>query len=130
MAPKEAAGEQTFDFETMAVVLYAMLESGVTLGNNHYALMSAADSKGRTANSFQHSFRKVKNRAKELQATKGSDLGAQATPKSRGGTGKRKKAASEMNGGADPADDDEILDTPSKKVKPEPKDEDDDDELR
>ncbi|CAK4032040.1 Hypothetical predicted protein [Lecanosticta acicola] len=130
MAPKKSASEQTFDFETIALVIYAMLESGVTLGVNHYGLMSAADPKGRTASSFEHSFRNVKKRAKELQTTKGSNLGTSASSKSRGGAGgsKRKKAASEINSGGS-ADDEEQ--PPSKRVKPEPNSEDDasDDEL-
>jgi len=64
MADKTPAA-QTFDFETMAVVLYAMLESGVTLGAKHYSMMSAIDGK-RGPDSLNHQFRKVKARAKEL----------------------------------------------------------------
>lgn len=80
--------EQTFTFETMAVVLYAMLESGITLGGDHYKLMSAVDGK-RTTDSFQHQFRKVKARAKELQTkAKAGDIAAPVTPgKKRAGAG-------------------------------------------
>jgi hypothetical protein len=63
--PTTNSNNQTFDFETMAVVLYAMAESGVTLGTKHYEMMSAMDGK-RGAHGFQHQFRKVKARAKEL----------------------------------------------------------------
>ena len=48
-----ATKEQSFTFETMAVVLCCMLKSGITLGNQHYEMMSkldgkAKDAKGRT----------------------------------------------------------------------------------
>ncbi|KAF7185187.1 hypothetical protein HII31_13462, partial [Pseudocercospora fuligena] len=79
--------EQSFTFETMAVVLYCVLESGVTLGDKHYQLMSALDGT-RSANAFNHQFRKVKARAKELKQQ--ADNGNGATPvkgKARGGGG-------------------------------------------
>lgn len=73
--------EQTFNFETMAVVLYCVLESGVTLGDKHYQMMSAVDG-DRSASAFQHQFRKVKARAKELQkqAASGEGVGTPAKP--------------------------------------------------
>ena len=120
MAPKDAAG-QTFDFDTIAVVLYAMQDGGIVLGSKHFELMSAIDPKGRTKSSFEHQFRAVKARAKELQA-QAQGAGGTPTPtptpakaKAKASGGKRKKAASELNG------DDDIESTPSKKVKDEPK---------
>jgi hypothetical protein len=80
---------QTFDFETMAVVLYAMAESGVTLGMKHYEMMAKADGT-RGKDGFNHQFRKVKARAKELQeqaknGTLGDGKAAPAKPAANGG---------------------------------------------
>ena len=71
---KEAT-EQTFHFETMAIVLYCMRESGVVLGDKHYKMMAAVDGKTGPAG-FQHRFRKANARAKELQdqAKKGGSV--------------------------------------------------------
>lgn len=68
--------DSAFSFETMAVVLYCVLESGVVLGDKHYQLMSALDGT-RSANAFNHQFRKVKARAKELKQQ--ADNGGTAT---------------------------------------------------
>lgn len=60
---------QTFDFETMAVVLYALKEAKCTLGSKHYDMMSKASSKSggsQSSNSFNHKFRAVKQRANDL----------------------------------------------------------------
>ena len=79
------AESQSFDFETIAVVLYAMLETGTGLGEKHYAMMSAIDGK-RTKSAFEHQFRKVKARAKELQdqAKKGESVRTPVKGKLRG----------------------------------------------
>lgn len=61
-----AAPAKDFDFETMAVVVCCLLENGVTLGMKQYQLMATL-SGNRTASSFDHQFRKVKSRARELQ---------------------------------------------------------------
>ncbi|KAK3686278.1 hypothetical protein LTR37_019961 [Vermiconidia calcicola] len=120
------ANTQQFDFETMAVVLYAMAESGVSLGMKHYEMMSAVDGT-RGKDSFNHQFRKVKARAKELQEqakdggvgtpvkkTK-SPAGAKTTDKQAGSGRKRaQKAKAEVQG--EGSDDEE---SPSKKVKTE-----------
>jgi hypothetical protein len=81
MPPKEKAEAQTFSFETMACVLAVMEAKGATLGNKAYDLMSELDGK-RSASSFQHQFRAVKNRGKELVAALGDDAPAAKTPKS------------------------------------------------
>ncbi|KXT06004.1 hypothetical protein AC579_6052 [Pseudocercospora musae] len=122
--------EQTFGFETMAVVLYCVLESGVTLGDKHYQLMSALDG-SRSANAFNHQFRKVKARAKELKQ--------QHADKARGtGTGGKKRRIGKKEAGAEENGDDdeeeeEMKETPRKKaktkVKEEKSEEEDDDGL-
>lgn len=80
MPPKEKAEAQTFTFETMACVLAVMESKGATLGNKAYDLMAELDGK-RTASSFQHQFRAVKNRGKELVAALGDDGPTAKTPK-------------------------------------------------
>ena len=92
------ANTQTFSFETMAVVLYAMQESGVTLGGKHYEMMAAISGKGK--DSFNHQFRKVKARAKELfdQAKDGTLPTAPTTPAKKK-IGKAKNATPATGGG-------------------------------
>lgn len=51
-----APANDTFDAETIAVLVYALLESGTVLGSKHYELMSAVDGK-RTKSAFEHRFR-------------------------------------------------------------------------
>ncbi|KAK5117654.1 hypothetical protein LTR62_005077 [Meristemomyces frigidus] len=139
MPPKFDGG---FDFETMAVVLYAMLESGVTLGNKHYDTMSAADgSRGRAA--FEHQFRKVKARAKALQdkaakgelsktpvktAARAGGGAAGGGVKKSGGSGKRKNKADTP---ADCNEDDECEEvlSPSKRARAKAEIEEDRDEV-
>jgi hypothetical protein len=76
MPPKEKAEVQTFSFETMACVLAVMDAKGATLGTKAYELMATLDG-NRSASAFQHQFRAVKHRGKELA----SDLtGETATP--------------------------------------------------
>lgn len=65
MPPKEP---QSFDFETMAIVLYALGKGGVKLGGAHYKMMSDATNGARGPDSFNHQFRAVKKRADELAA--------------------------------------------------------------
>ncbi|KXS97157.1 hypothetical protein AC578_3063 [Pseudocercospora eumusae] len=117
MTPKE---QQTFTFETMAVVLYCVLESGITLGDKHYQLMSALDGH-RSANAFNHQFRKVKARAKEL--------------KQRAGGGKKRgRKDVQVEEGVGGGDDEEIprrkkAKTKVKEEKAEEEEDDDDDGL-
>lgn len=94
-----AKEEQSFTFETMAVVLYCVLESGVTLGDKHYQLMSALDG-SRSANAFNHQFRKVKARAKELkqQADNGTKGETPVKGRARGGGGKATPTSGKKRG--------------------------------
>jgi len=65
------AGEQkTFSFETVAVLCAAIMSNGGTIGSAYYDLMSACDGK-RTACSFQHEFRAVLKRAREIKDNMG-----------------------------------------------------------
>lgn len=84
---------QIFTFETMSVVLYAMLESGVTLGKKHYEMMSAVDGE-RGVDSFQHQFRAAKARAKDLQEQAKSGEVGTPVKKTKGG----RKAATPGSG--------------------------------
>nr|POF12930.1 hypothetical protein CFP56_10079 [Quercus suber] len=67
MPPKE----QTFDFETMAIVLYVMSQGGIKLGSAHYKMMSDATGNERGHDSFNHQFRAVKKRADEIASQVG-----------------------------------------------------------
>ncbi|PNS18554.1 hypothetical protein CAC42_5093 [Sphaceloma murrayae] len=78
--PKQA----DFSFETVAVLVCAILMQGGTISTKSYELMSALDGT-RTANSFQHGFRAVLRRARELkeEQDKGTELKA-VVPKPKG----------------------------------------------
>lgn len=99
MPPK--ADPDSFDFETMAVVLYAMLESGTVLGSPHYEMMASV-SGSRTKSSFEHQFRKVKARAKELQEQvksgalpAGAGAAPKGPPRTPGGSGRKRSIPTE-----------------------------------
>jgi len=79
MPPKEKAEAQTFGFETMACVLAVMDAKGATLGTRAYELMATLDG-NRSSHAFQHQFRAVKHRGKEL-ASQLSGETATPTPK-------------------------------------------------
>ena len=81
---------QTFSFETVAVLVAVLKDKGGNLGMKEYELMASLDS-SRTASGFDHLFRKVKNRANELIASKGQG-GAVSTPK-KGNTGTKKNTS-------------------------------------
>lgn len=93
MPPKEKSEGQGFTFETMACVLAVMDGKGANLGNKAYDLMAKLDGK-RSASSFQHQFREVKKRGKELAAELGDDNATPKAPKSTKkatpGTGKKR----------------------------------------
>ena len=78
---------KTFTFDTIAVLLAAMENHGVSLGRKDYDLMSALDGK-RGPDGFQHEFRAVKKRALELCSE--VKAGKEFTPvkKSKGPTAK------------------------------------------
>ena len=62
---KASTTEKAFSFETVAVLCCIILKNG-TIGGAQYDMMSALDGK-RTASAFQHEFRAVLKRAKELK---------------------------------------------------------------
>lgn len=76
--------EQTFSFEIISCLLAALSESGAVVGSKHYSLMAQIDGT-RTQSGYEHMFRAVKARAREIkeQIDKG-ELGTQkdaSTPK-------------------------------------------------
>lgn len=81
MAPKEKAEAQTFTFQEVACMIAAMNAGGVTLGAKHYGLMAKLDGE-RTASGFEHKFRAVKARGKELGAELNDGVSTPKTPKS------------------------------------------------
>ena len=91
MAPKEKAEAQTFTFDEVACMIAAMNTAGVALGAKHYGLMAKLDGT-RTTSSFEHKFRAVKARGKQL-ATELND--GTATPKA---ADKTKTPASKKRG--------------------------------
>ncbi|GAM90937.1 hypothetical protein ANO11243_089840 [Dothideomycetidae sp. 11243] len=66
-----------FSFETVAVLCSALLSSNMTISSKQYELMSALDGT-RTACAYQHQFRSVLKRAKELKAE--TEGGKKITP--------------------------------------------------
>jgi 3-oxoacyl-ACP reductase-like protein len=85
MAPKEKADTQTFSFDEVACMIAAMNTAGVVLGAKHYGLMAKLDGT-RTTSSFEHKFRAVKARGKELATELSDGTAVQATPKSKNKT--------------------------------------------
>jgi hypothetical protein len=81
MAPKEKAEAQTFTFDEVACMIAAMNTAGVVLGAKHYGLMAKLDGT-RTTSSFEHKFRAVKARGKELATELNDGTAVQKTPKS------------------------------------------------
>lgn len=78
-----------FSFETVAALVAALNSKGGTLGMKDYELMASLDG-SRTASSFDHQFRKVKTRAKELlEGKKGGNDGAAGTPTKNGRVGSK-----------------------------------------
>ena len=94
MAPKEKAEAQTFTFDEVACMIAAMNTAGVVLGAKHYALMAKLDG-SRTTSSFEHKFRAVKARGKEL-ATELND--GTATPKTPKTANKTKTSTGKKHG--------------------------------
>lgn len=95
---KKKDNDQTFSFETVAVLVAVVKEKGGTLGMKEYNLMSSLDA-SRSASGFDHLFRKVKSRATELleeKKAKGGDDEA-TVPKKITGAAKNGRPA---NGGS------------------------------
>lgn len=93
MAP---ADQPTFSFDTVAVLISAMLANGQTIGTSTYEAMSALDGK-RSANAFSHQFRAVIRRARELKDTARDEL-QPATPKPRVKAEDKKGSAKSVKG--------------------------------
>lgn len=92
MPPKGKATNQTFSFDTVVVLVATIMENGGSLGSKEFKRMSALDGT-RGEHGFNHMFRDVKARAKQLteQAKEAGEL----TPvnKTKGtGTAAAKKA--------------------------------------
>jgi len=69
---KASTTEKSFSFETVAVLCCIILKNGGTIGGAQYDMMSALDGK-RTASGFQHEFRAVLKRGKELKESTDKD---------------------------------------------------------
>jgi hypothetical protein len=97
MAPKEKAEAQTFTFQEVACMIAAMNAGGVSLGGKHYSLMAKLDGE-RTASGFEHKFRAVKTRGKELAAELNDETSTpkavKATKKPTTSTGKKRGSKS------------------------------------
>lgn len=65
MAPSVATKDQTFSFEVVSCLLAILANSKVTLGDAHFALMEKYEG-STTKSGYQHRFRAVKARAKEI----------------------------------------------------------------
>ncbi|EME89470.1 uncharacterized protein MYCFIDRAFT_86380 [Pseudocercospora fijiensis CIRAD86] len=122
-----------FTFQIVSCLLAALSESGTTLGAKHYKIMAQIDGT-KTASGYEHMFRAVKARAKEINEEIGR---GEKEKKVEGGKNKRgrkvnnTKAKAKEENGDDDVDDEE---TPRKKAKvkkeklEEEEDEDDDDD--
>ena len=103
MAPKGKAEAQTFTFDEVACMIAAMNTAGVILGAKHYGLMAKLDGT-RTTSSFEHKFRAVKARGKELATELSDGTAVQATPESKNktATSTGKKRGSTLNAHCNP----------------------------
>lgn len=98
MPAKEDNSNRTFSFDVVACLLAALSQSGVTVGAQHYKVMSKIDT-SRTQHGYEHAFRPVKARAKEIsdQIEKG-DFGELSAAPTKAPAKKGKKAGVEVNG--------------------------------
>ena len=75
MAPKKDTSGEQFSFDVVACLLAALAESQVTIGAQHYKVMAKIDD-SRTPSAYEHLFRPVKARAKEIsEMIKKGELG-------------------------------------------------------
>lgn len=77
MADKQA--NQTFSFEIVSCLLAALSESGATVGAKHYAMMAKIDGT-KSQSGYEHMFRAVKARAKEINQQNANGGGENGTP--------------------------------------------------
>ncbi|KAK5129143.1 hypothetical protein LTR08_003808 [Meristemomyces frigidus] len=129
MAGNKDTTSQTFDFETMAIVVYVMQKHKIPMGKDVFKMMSDADGK-RGPDGFQHQFRHVKKRAGEIaeeiangergtpvvtskgKGSGGSKAGTPATDaKNSAKRGRKSKKDAEVDG------DDDEEESPTKKTK-------------
>lgn len=96
MPPKENkdTSTQSFSFDTVAVLVATIMANGGNLGAKEYKRMSALDGT-RGEHGFNHMFREVKRRAKELndQAQANGELTPATKPKAAPGSAKKKAEA-------------------------------------
>lgn len=90
MPPKAAPdlSSKTFSGEVLATILAA---SNTIIGGKHYEVMAKLDS-SKTASSWEHTFRPIKARAKEITTMmEKGELGGTATPAKKSATEKAAK---------------------------------------
>ncbi|KAK0302601.1 hypothetical protein LTR01_008671 [Friedmanniomyces endolithicus] len=106
---------QTFSFETVDVLVAALERGGVKLGMSHYTLMASLSGGSRSASSFDHGFRKVKARARELAGQEAAGTPGPTPGKGKtGGNGGGRKRKGKREDTQD-ADDEETEGSPSSK---------------
>jgi hypothetical protein len=97
-AAKPADATKMFSAEVVATILAI---SGVTIGNKHYNIMAKLD-ETKTASGWDHHFRSVKGRAKEISEMIANgvfgDIGAAAAPKPKTPAGSTKKSGGGKRG--------------------------------
>lgn len=118
MAPKAAqdSSAKTFSAEVVASIIAA---SGVVIGNKQYAIMAQLDP-SKTASGWDHAFRSVKQRAKEITTMmENGELADRSTPakKAPAGEGQKTPAKRANKSNAEEVRDDGGL--PAKKIKRE-----------
>lgn len=96
MAEKEST--QTFSFDTVAVLVATILENGGNLGAKEFKRMSALDGT-RGEHGFNHMFRKVKTRAKEISEQAKGDNTLTPVKKTKAAGGSAKKNGEGASGG-------------------------------
>lgn len=80
MAPKDKT-EDVFTFNEVSYIMAVLDSKGLTLGNKHFDVMAVLDG-NRSASSFQHKFRGVKVRGKELSSEFADGAGTPSAQKS------------------------------------------------
>ncbi|KAK4957109.1 hypothetical protein LTR10_005067 [Elasticomyces elasticus] len=120
--------QKPMPFEAVAVLVAAIEKDGFKLGMKHFQLMAELDGT-RTKSSFEHEFRTIKARAREINGMAGNGTPAPTSvkkPTAKGKTGasdKKRKGGKKDASEDDDNDDDEGSPTKKSKVKDEAKDE-------
>lgn len=93
MPPKTKTDDQVFTFHEVACLMAAMTAKGVILGTKHFDLMASLDG-NRSSSGFEHKFRAVKARGKELASELGGEgPGTPATSAKKGTPGSKKRGS-------------------------------------